>query len=1676
MATLDIRVAASTDDCTRTDVNTDTTLIYNWLGQVNNGHDDCGTRYLNVTVPKNAAIVTAYVTFTQEYNYTGAPCQLTTQGQAADNAPTFINSNADFDGRPRTTARVNWNAGGGGVGTTFNSDELKTVIQEIVNRSGWVSGNALVLFFKDNSSPVGNYRGVYSYDGSTTKAPLLHIEYSTTTVNDTVTISSAAAIKIFGETAAIASDATIKVSATKTINSDATIEGLKTVSSDAEIFSHIIANASIIISESVSTYSDTIIARPHGYFQYAEAQFTPYTTTDLGPNFATKANFPGTPGQILLSISANISQFITPSTQNIQFGIYSDNGGAPGSPSVQLALTNIVPITLGAATWATLFINSTFALIPNTSYWLAISCSEIGGNFGDITVANNSGYYYYTSPASTSLAPPLTLPALGPVQSKSLMMYGTYGDTDPDARKISSDALITIQIPSDAKIVPCIHSDATIIYTRGQIRHSSPSTLIFDTSNGAIPKILRLNNSDYYSIVSYDGNTDAGTLRTAHITTNGVIDSAVTDAWQFSSYGVTPAIAHISGSIYSITSQTSAATGAVSTVSITNTGDIAHSFIDTLSFGSTNPYSYTLPVANSVYTTAIGDGLLQTYTVHTTGAIDNSIIDSFNWGIEAPYGFVNTTFGYFVISHNERTIKTVQIAQSGSITPDVISTWLFEPAVGSTPHIIHVFHNVYAVVYENLNGGCTINTFTIRPEDGEILGPIDTFELDAVAGTVPRIYHVGGDVYVVIYSTPLLAGRLTTIGISFDGLIQQSIIDTFDYDTTRGYWPDLAFISDQDIFGSLFALTYWGPTNDGVLKTVRIRGGVAYPTESSTTINAAAVISGRSIFSDAYITKILYSDAVIYDNIRANAVIYDNIKSGAHIQGRIYLNSDAIIWPSIRADAIIFSYIRSDAHTYVHDETLTTQSDAVIWPNVRSNTQILDNIRSDARVQGRAYLDSTAIIWPNIRANAEIYPNLRSNAYVEFRESTQSTAVIYDNIRATAEICPYIFSNASIIHYDTITAHADATIYDNISADAQVYDNIRANAYVEFRVSLQADALIYDLIRSDAQVYDLIRSDSYIQYRAHVQSDTTIYDNIRADAFIFDNLKSDASIYRINDTTTIFSDTAIWPNLKSDTNVFGINSLRSNAIIKNTLWKIERDMPTAGASGGSILTADSKLFTFGVDGTQVVQEYDPYSNAWTYRPNMPTARVGAAVAELNRQLYVISGGVSTANEMFTPRLNTWTTLASVPEGRSGASAVSVQGKIYVLGGDTLSASRRNDEYDPITNKWTNKANIPQRRGYSAIATCNDKIYVISGKSSTGTFYTDHTIYTPATDTWELGASIPVAVVGARAVVLYGDIYIIGGMRDDSSISASVQVYHTATDTWDAILWPPDMHFARYNFAAGVVDGLILVAGGDIGSALPNSTESFNALTFGNILSTAEVIIPITRTSDADVKYIETRPSDADIYIVYTTSIGSDASVYSPEMVSIQSNSLIHDVPTNIVSNATIFISGITTIDSNAVVIRSESISLSSDAISVVFDIAALSSDALVQVLATTSLSSVAIIQVSESVSINSDALVVYVEVVDIQSDTNTFVQDETARIHSNAVVYTTETINTQSTAVVFISELNSISSDAEIAVKLLHSDAFIVQITRAAVMVQPDQMPVPERIDSVLSRNGIRIV
>ncbi len=142
-----------------------------------------GVRFQNVVVPQGETISRAYIQFTanRSWDHTGEATSLLITGQADDDPGRFNSSNSDISGRPRTAASVAWNNIPDWADEQSDNDtrspDITAIVQELVNRPGWDSGNAMVFIF-ERSGATGK-RDVYAEDGSGAKAPLLHIELET---------------------------------------------------------------------------------------------------------------------------------------------------------------------------------------------------------------------------------------------------------------------------------------------------------------------------------------------------------------------------------------------------------------------------------------------------------------------------------------------------------------------------------------------------------------------------------------------------------------------------------------------------------------------------------------------------------------------------------------------------------------------------------------------------------------------------------------------------------------------------------------------------------------------------------------------------------------------------------------------------------------------------------------------------------------------------------------------------------------------------------------------------------------------------------------------------------------------------------------------------------------------------------------------------------------------------------------------------------------------------------------------------------------------------------------------------------------------------------------------------------------------------------------------------------
>jgi hypothetical protein len=134
-------------------------------------------RFDSAGIPIGAEIDSAHVQFTAKGNTTANTVNLNIYFEDADD-PDEPSDRSDFLGRSKTSA-VAWNAvGGWSSGVTYDSPELKTILQEVIDRPGWASGQAIQVIIMDNGSSGSAYRSAQSYDQSPALACELHVTYT----------------------------------------------------------------------------------------------------------------------------------------------------------------------------------------------------------------------------------------------------------------------------------------------------------------------------------------------------------------------------------------------------------------------------------------------------------------------------------------------------------------------------------------------------------------------------------------------------------------------------------------------------------------------------------------------------------------------------------------------------------------------------------------------------------------------------------------------------------------------------------------------------------------------------------------------------------------------------------------------------------------------------------------------------------------------------------------------------------------------------------------------------------------------------------------------------------------------------------------------------------------------------------------------------------------------------------------------------------------------------------------------------------------------------------------------------------------------------------------------------------------------------------------------------------
>ena len=166
--TVNVQVGSSSDDGDvdeAADLANSLTRTSLPIGSYSGNAHLIATRFNSVAVPQGANITSATYTLTGSDTYDCGSCNMDYLifGDDADDSAALTLTN--MNDRTSTSATVAWSQQAVVLDTEYDNN-VTAIVQEIVNRGSWSSGNNMSILVEDNGSDGSEWQEFYSYDNS----------------------------------------------------------------------------------------------------------------------------------------------------------------------------------------------------------------------------------------------------------------------------------------------------------------------------------------------------------------------------------------------------------------------------------------------------------------------------------------------------------------------------------------------------------------------------------------------------------------------------------------------------------------------------------------------------------------------------------------------------------------------------------------------------------------------------------------------------------------------------------------------------------------------------------------------------------------------------------------------------------------------------------------------------------------------------------------------------------------------------------------------------------------------------------------------------------------------------------------------------------------------------------------------------------------------------------------------------------------------------------------------------------------------------------------------------------------------------------------------------------------------------------------------------------------------
>jgi N-acetylneuraminic acid mutarotase len=288
-------------------------------------------------------------------------------------------------------------------------------------------------------------------------------------------------------------------------------------------------------------------------------------------------------------------------------------------------------------------------------------------------------------------------------------------------------------------------------------------------------------------------------------------------------------------------------------------------------------------------------------------------------------------------------------------------------------------------------------------------------------------------------------------------------------------------------------------------------------------------------------------------------------------------------------------------------------------------------------------------------------------------------------------------------------------------------------------------------------------------------------------------------------------------------------------------WKAAAPSPFARVEAPAAVI-DGKLYLFGgftdtLDASNRLDVYDPASDSWTRKGDMPTRLTHLDPAVDGNTLWLAGGfkgkhpGPVVAEVWkYDIPSDTWTAGPPLPEPRASGGLAVLGRRLHYFGGykadrDTTAGDHWSLSLDGGT-EWRREADLPDPRGHVSAVVLDGKLYALGGDHGHDRKQIDvdscHR-FDPATGQWSEIARLPDgrSHFESSTIVYQGRILVFGGRCNSSQpprgVMGDVLEYDPAANTWRTLATMPEKLLAP---DAAIIAGRIVVTCGGLNNPRP----------------------------------------------------------------------------------------------------------------------------------------------------------------------------------------------------------------------------------------------------------------